>query len=485
MTPVGVRDGDPDALAGLCDRRGPAVLAYCTVVAGQQHAVAAAAEAFASFRAGVVAAGDLANLNPEALLVSATRHSAGRYAGSDAPQACARVPALLAARADRSITLADHDWLQEHLPGCWTCRAPVSRFEAANRAYVDPPATPLAPETTAAIVAAMTAAAPVRGAEPPPPPAVPEAAESTYEIHAEGPPASLNGAAAHGGDALEADYVDQPTAAWQIGVDDVDVHPEYPAQPAPERASRLGLLSAGLGHKLRGGRRDAGHDSGQASAAAAAADAPAAEPRRTSGSRLPRKRHAEPAAPATGSKPGRLRPGIVLPIALVLVAIVVALVVAGVFGRGENASTPQSLAPGSSPSSQTVTSPDAVPGAENATSAAIEREKARRRAANRKPTTTASSPNTDAADPSPAPTPAPATPAASAKPDTSTPADRPAPTGGGGSPNSKPDNGGGGGATSTAPKPGGAAQAPAADPPTPSGPATEPGLPGPAAPPLP
>jgi hypothetical protein len=43
VTPVGVRDGDPDALAGLCDRRGPAVLAYCEVVAGAQAAAVAAA----------------------------------------------------------------------------------------------------------------------------------------------------------------------------------------------------------------------------------------------------------------------------------------------------------------------------------------------------------------------------------------------------------------------------------------------------------
>jgi hypothetical protein len=37
-----VRDGDPRALAGLCEVRGPAVLAYCEVVAGRGAAAIAA-----------------------------------------------------------------------------------------------------------------------------------------------------------------------------------------------------------------------------------------------------------------------------------------------------------------------------------------------------------------------------------------------------------------------------------------------------------
>lgn len=170
MTPSGVRDGDPAALASLCDRRGPAVLAYTHQVAGDAAAVVAAAEAFAEFRAAVHAAQDPASINPEALLVNATRHAAARHAGIVATGVCAEVPGLLAARADRTITLADLDRLDEHLETCWTCRAPVARFEAAERAYRDPPATPVAPEAAGVIVAAMTAVAPVRADEPPPPP---------------------------------------------------------------------------------------------------------------------------------------------------------------------------------------------------------------------------------------------------------------------------------------------------------------------------
>src|SRR5690349_15899782 len=159
VTPTGVRDGDPDALAGLCEVRGPAVLAYCEVIAGRgAGGAAAAADAFGSFRAGVVATADLDGFNPEAMLISATRHAAGRHAGSALPAPCSRVPSLLAARADRSITLAEHDFLEEHLAGCWTCRAPVARFEAADRAYLDPPSGAIDSAAATAIVAAMTAA---------------------------------------------------------------------------------------------------------------------------------------------------------------------------------------------------------------------------------------------------------------------------------------------------------------------------------------
>lgn len=420
MTPVGVRDGDPDALAGLCERRGPAVLAYCEVVVGHAQAASAAAEAFGSFRAGVVATDDLANLNPEALLISATRHTAARYAGGEAPQQCARVPALLAARADRSITLADYDWLQEHLPDCWTCRAPVARFEAADRAYRDPPVAPFAPETTAAIVAAMTAAAPVVGAAPAP--AVEPVAAPGNELP------SPNGDAAQGNDTFTPDHVDQPTAAWQIGVDDVDVDveteppaPEPPAdaaleQPA-ERSPRRGPRIAGLASRLRAGRTRA------ASGRAAPVMAPAAQPRRAGrGSGLARARRIAPASSAPRPDRRKFKPGVVLPIVLVLVAIIVALLIAGVFGGREAASSPESFSPEPSTPAQTTTTPVVVvPGAESGSAQEVERAKARRRAAQRAKTATTGA----APDPSPTPAAAsqPATPAAA-----STPANEPKPS---------------------------------------------------------
>src|SRR4051812_1302853 len=105
VTPSGVRDGDPAALAGLCQARGPAVLAYSRNVAGDTAAPAAAAEAFATFRAAVHAAEDPAAINPEALLLNATRQAAARHAAVVAQGICAAVPRLLASRADRTITL--------------------------------------------------------------------------------------------------------------------------------------------------------------------------------------------------------------------------------------------------------------------------------------------------------------------------------------------------------------------------------------------
>ncbi|HWI08075.1 MAG TPA: hypothetical protein VNT54_11230, partial [Solirubrobacteraceae bacterium] len=79
VTPAGVRDGDPAALAGLCAARGPSVVAYCRHVAGEAGAGAAAADAFGRFRASVVTSEDLGALNPEALLLAATRSAAATH----------------------------------------------------------------------------------------------------------------------------------------------------------------------------------------------------------------------------------------------------------------------------------------------------------------------------------------------------------------------------------------------------------------------
>ena len=176
VTPAGVRDGHPDVLAGLCARRGPAVLAYCEHVVGDGQAAIAAAEAFRRFRAAVVQAPDLAGLNPESLLISATRTAAAehvpqppqppevlrRVARRPATGWCGDVPMLLAARANRAISRVDLARLEQHLSGCPACRAPEARFEAAERAYRDPPNTQMPLPTTAAIIAGLAAAAPIR-----------------------------------------------------------------------------------------------------------------------------------------------------------------------------------------------------------------------------------------------------------------------------------------------------------------------------------
>lgn len=201
VTPTGVREGDPAALAALSAVRGPSVVAYCRHVAGEADAGAAAAEAFARFRVAVVNAGDTTSLNPEALLISATRAAAAAHAGTTAQGDCIEVPALLAARAAKTIAPDDLERLGSHLEQCWACRAPVARFKAAERAYSDPPEKTVDPALAAQIVGALIAAVP-----PPPPP--------------EAAPVASNGSAAHApvseSPAVADVSLDQPTEHFAV-----------------------------------------------------------------------------------------------------------------------------------------------------------------------------------------------------------------------------------------------------------------------------
>jgi hypothetical protein len=385
-----VRDGDPAALAGLCDRRGPAVLAYVHHVAGDAAAVLAAAEAFAHFRAAVHAAQDTSEINPEALLVNATRQAAARHATIVAPGHCAAVPSLLAARADRTITLAELDRLEEHLESCWTCRAPVARFQAAERAYRNPPATPVAPEVAAVIVAAMTAAAPVRADEPPPPPPEPVA-----------PP--LTAAGLNGGSQIEpvdepAPGLDQPTTAFRT-LDAIEAAPVPVPAPEPEPVAPAPAKRRAL---PRRGKDDAPAAAAGKPRAQRAAPAIARPARRT--------------RPA-GSAPSGLRPGVVLPIALVALALVTALFVSGVFGADaptpSSSNSPQPVA--APPAPRTTPEVVEVPGVDDSSAAAVERAKARARRAEQgtKATTTPATPPPPPAAAAPAPAPASTPPAGS------------------------------------------------------------------------
>jgi hypothetical protein len=182
VTPDGVRTGDPAALAALCERRGGAVLAYCREVCEPADAPLAAAEALARFRAAVWASGDAADLDPERLLLSATRHAAAsrasvtpepgatrRMFGRGHAETAARMPALIVARAENLLGSADLDRLSRHLDRCPSCRATEAAFRRAERAYVATTHPPLDTRTTALFLAALAEAAPVeRPAEPEP-----------------------------------------------------------------------------------------------------------------------------------------------------------------------------------------------------------------------------------------------------------------------------------------------------------------------------
>jgi hypothetical protein len=169
VTPEGVRAGDRTALQALVERRGPAVVAFCTQVCGPQAADRAAAEAFARFRAAVRDAPELDGLDPEALLRGATRHAAASMARqpsgppphgrlvSRGTQTCEHVPTMLAARANGALGPADLDRLARHLDRCERCNALAEIFRRAELAYQDPTIETLGSDTSSVLVAALEA----------------------------------------------------------------------------------------------------------------------------------------------------------------------------------------------------------------------------------------------------------------------------------------------------------------------------------------
>ena len=377
VTPSGVREGDPAALAALCAVRGPSVVAYCRHVAGEADAGAAAADAFARFRVAVVAAGDTSTLNPEALLIKATRTSAAAHVVSTAQGDCADVPALLATRADKSISVADLERLEAHLEHCWACRAPVARFKAAERAYRDPPEKTIEPELATRIVEALVAAVP--------PPAPPEPAA-----------VSANGVGPDAADAPAAD----PPATQAVGVEQATENfmapgmIEAPAEPDPDADA----AAAATARRERRAKRRSGAGAGAAGLLARLRPAASEDraPRERARARGPRMPAASPAAiPATPrelaaprerrepARPGGRRMGLVLPIVLILLALLGALFVSGVFGGDDPASSSGVSVPAAAPDDTTQPELVVVPGAKDASADAVETAKARERARER------------------------------------------------------------------------------------------------------
>jgi hypothetical protein len=182
VTPQGVRAGDPAALQALVDRRGPAVIAFCTQVCGPQAADRAAAEAFARFRAAVRDAPDVKSLDPEALLRGATRHAAASMARqpsgppphgklrSRGTETCVHVPTMLAARANGALGPADLERIARHLDRCERCNALAEIFRRAELAYQDPPVDTLGTDTSSVLLDALRAV-PEHGHEVAPAPA--------------------------------------------------------------------------------------------------------------------------------------------------------------------------------------------------------------------------------------------------------------------------------------------------------------------------
>src|SRR4051794_2068089 len=208
ITPGGVRDGDPQVLAALCARRGPSVLAFARGL-NDPYATRAAADAFARFRAEVVSAAGPPAMHPDALLLGCARRAALALLPPGPELGCPPARDLLAARAEESISPADDGKLQRHLEICPSCRGISARLAGADRAYREADDEPLPPDVTAAIVAALAAAAPVR------------------------PPDALGGGGPHVTDLRRAETEDEPEPEPAAVV--AELAPEPPAvEPEPE-----------------------------------------------------------------------------------------------------------------------------------------------------------------------------------------------------------------------------------------------------------
>jgi anti-sigma factor RsiW len=172
VTPKGVRAGDPEALRGLVERRGPAVLAFCTQVCGPDAATTAAGEALARFRAAVRDTPDLNQIDPEGLLRGATRHAAAAMARvplgppptgklrSRGTETCGHVPVMLAARAGGALSDGELDRLTRHMAGCERCDALGEIFRRAEIAYADPSADTLPGDTFDRLLDALESVSP-------------------------------------------------------------------------------------------------------------------------------------------------------------------------------------------------------------------------------------------------------------------------------------------------------------------------------------
>jgi hypothetical protein len=168
-TPEGVRAGDRASLQAVVDRRGPAVIAFCTQVCGPHDATRAAAEAFARFRAAVRDAADLRSIDPELLLRGATRHAAASMARvplgppphgklrSRGTQTCEHVPTMLAARANGALGEADLERMARHLDRCERCNAMAEIFHRAELGYQDPPFDTLGTDASVVLLEALEA----------------------------------------------------------------------------------------------------------------------------------------------------------------------------------------------------------------------------------------------------------------------------------------------------------------------------------------
>jgi hypothetical protein len=345
LTPAGVRDGNPAALVGLIQRRSAAVLQFCEAVCEPDDALLASAEAFARFRAAVAAADDPASLDPEALLMSATRHAAAGMARTatrstgvrgllardqERTQMCAEVPALLAARADRMLDTTEQHALAVHLEQDHACRVIEAAWERAERAYRNPRDRVLPPDVERELLAALAGAAPL----------LDERAEQLDELLVGAPAPVAEPPAAAEPLAAEppAPVAEPPAAAESSPVAAEPPAAEPPPEPAPEPAAAE--PPAPVAEPAAPAPPPAYSDDDQDTAVVPAvrpAGRPGGLPRTRRRMHLPHPHalHLPDHGPVYR---------LVLPGAAVLLAVIIILAIAGVFGGGGPA--PATAAPG-------------------------------------------------------------------------------------------------------------------------------------------
>ena len=170
ITRLTIRDGDPAALAALCERRGAAVLAYCEQVAARGQAANAAADAFARLRVAVVSPEEGPRLQADALLLHLVRRAAvtrafdasGERDENHISETCPAQQFELVAYVEDSLPPPDRAAIEDHLVRCVGCSTSVRRLQAGERAFQRPPRAPLPVGVAEELLAALLSVAPVR-----------------------------------------------------------------------------------------------------------------------------------------------------------------------------------------------------------------------------------------------------------------------------------------------------------------------------------
>jgi hypothetical protein len=259
ITVRAIRDGEPEALAALCAKRGAPVLAYCEHVAAPRQAGKAAANAFAQLRATIVAASETPSpiIDLEAELLASTRRAAaglGIHAiapaanGTVDPDAveCAGLETKLVAQIERPRSDEERQEHAEHIARCPACARAMERLESGQRAFDKPPRAPLPPRIAEQLLSALVQAAPVvaLGGD------AEAVREQAWQRLGNGAAASTNGSRNGSSHAISPVSIAAQPAPLAGGWDaEEPIAPRAPTRassrrpvPAPAEASSLGAL---------------------------------------------------------------------------------------------------------------------------------------------------------------------------------------------------------------------------------------------------